>query len=126
MPTVDAIAWLGAADSASAAVLADLLESVLPRTLLDDPVLFQQTLPVIRAEAGMVTNYQYMHAPPLDCPITCLGGVQDQTVPREALQAWQAQTRASFRVVMLPGDHFFLRTHSDAVAELINEAQLRR
>jgi medium-chain acyl-[acyl-carrier-protein] hydrolase len=67
-------------------------------------------LPVLRADFTVTQTYSYTNEPPLDCPITALGGLQDREVARESLGAWQEQTAATFLLRMLPGDHFFLNT----------------
>jgi medium-chain acyl-[acyl-carrier-protein] hydrolase len=113
---------MDALNLASPAVLADLLRSAVPPTFLDNPAIFGRALPTIRTEVAMMVNYRYNAAPPLDCPITCLGGMQDQWLPAEALRPWQVQTSAAFRLAMLTGDHLFLRTQSNEIGRLIDEA----
>jgi medium-chain acyl-[acyl-carrier-protein] hydrolase len=94
---------------------AEFLEDVrrfngTPQEVLEHPELMQLLLPLLRADFAICQTYDYRPEPPLDCPISAFGGLQDVDVPRDYLEAWREQTAASFSVRMLPGDHFFLRT----------------
>ena len=58
---------------------------------------------------------------PVDCSITCYGGLRDFSVPVEALGAWGKHTSVDFRLCMFPGGHFFVRENWIAVTEDINK-----
>jgi medium-chain acyl-[acyl-carrier-protein] hydrolase len=79
-----------------------------PKAVLENPELMKMLLPLLRADFAICQDYAYTEAPPLTCPITALGGLEDQGVAREYLDAWRAHTNASFSLKMFPGDHFFL------------------
>lgn len=81
-----------------------------PRAVLEDAELMQLLLPVLRADFAVYETYQYLPEPPLRCPITVLGGLQDSGVRRGDLEAWRVQTRAACTLRMLPGDHFYLHS----------------
>ncbi|HEX7318155.1 MAG TPA: alpha/beta fold hydrolase [Pyrinomonadaceae bacterium] len=81
-----------------------------PREALEHPELMELMLPILRADFSVTQTYAYAPGPPLDCPITAFGGLQDGEVPRESIAAWREQTAAAFVLRMLPGDHFFLNT----------------
>jgi medium-chain acyl-[acyl-carrier-protein] hydrolase len=66
-------------------------------------------LPMLRADFTLCDTFSYEEEPPLDCPITALGGMGDLQVLRADLEAWSSQTTGPFALRMLPGDHFFLR-----------------
>ncbi len=70
--------------------------------------LLQLMVPTIRADVTVSDRYVYPDEPPLDCPITAFGGLEDPTVTRDELAAWGAQTRGRFELRMLPGGHFYL------------------
>jgi medium-chain acyl-[acyl-carrier-protein] hydrolase len=99
-----------------------------PEGVLQSAELRQLFLPLLRADFAVHETYVYAAGVPLDCPITAFGGRQDSSVSREALGAWRAQTRRSFTLHMLPGDHFFphssrallLRTLSQELTRLLN------
>jgi medium-chain acyl-[acyl-carrier-protein] hydrolase len=82
----------------------------VPRQILEDPELRALLIPVLRADIRIMEKYQYRAEPPLDCAITAFGGAADRTVSRSALEAWEGQTQAGFRLHMVEGSHFFLQT----------------
>ena len=101
-------------------VLHDLPESELvkelhrlngtPKEVLENRELLSIVLPTLRADCMVTETYVYRSEPPLNCPITAFGGLQDPLVKREELEAWREQTSASFSLRMLEGDHFFLHS----------------
>jgi medium-chain acyl-[acyl-carrier-protein] hydrolase len=78
--------------------------------VLEHPELMSLVIPLLRADFSVVGAYRYYEEPPLGCPITAFGGLQDREVSREQMEGWGAQTSARFSLRMLPGDHFFLNT----------------
>jgi medium-chain acyl-[acyl-carrier-protein] hydrolase len=80
-----------------------------PRELLDHEELMEVMLPILRADFALYETYLYSNEPPLNCPISAFGGVQDRRVSASDLEAWRSQTSASFSLRMFPGDHFFLK-----------------
>lgn len=82
----------------------------IPREVLEEAELMQIMLPVLRADFAVYETYVYSSEPPLNCPISTFGGLQDHRVSRGDLEAWRDQTNGSFSLRMFPGDHFFLRT----------------
>jgi 4'-phosphopantetheinyl transferase len=79
-----------------------------PAAALDNDELMDLVLPSLRADFSLCETYEYAAGPPLSCPIIAVGGLGDDTVGRQELDAWREQTTGPFRVRMLPGDHFFL------------------
>jgi medium-chain acyl-[acyl-carrier-protein] hydrolase len=80
-----------------------------PRELLDHEELMEVMLPILRADFALYETYLYSNEPPMNCPISAFGGVQDRRVSASDLEAWRSQTSASFSLRMFPGDHFFLK-----------------
>ncbi|MGO9606241.1 MAG: thioesterase II family protein [Candidatus Binataceae bacterium] len=80
-----------------------------PSELLDHKELMEIMLPLLRADFAMYENYAYSTEPPLNCPISVFGGLGDRRVNESDLEAWRGQTNRSFSLLMLPGDHFFLK-----------------
>ncbi len=72
-------------------------------------------LPLIRADLEVLETWDYLPGPALPMPIVAFGGQDDPTVSASGLQAWAQATTASFRLRLLPGDHFFLTGHRTAV-----------
>ncbi len=79
-----------------------------PKEVLQDSELMQLYLPALRADFAMLATYFYVKEAPLDCPISAFGGLEDDKVNRQALEAWQDQTSSEFSLKILAGDHFFL------------------
>jgi medium-chain acyl-[acyl-carrier-protein] hydrolase len=93
-----------------------------PKGALDNPELMQLLLPVIRADFAVCQTYVAAEEPPLECPLTVFGGLQDTDVTRESLTAWRQQTTGSFSLWMLQGDHFFLHASQAKLHEILYEA----
>ena len=90
-----------------------------PEEVLDNAELMQLMMPIIRADFKASQTYKYVTGPPLECPIRAFGGLKDEMVPREDVEAWSEHTGSSFRAQMLPGDHFFLNTSQSLLTRII-------
>ncbi|HJR08604.1 MAG TPA: alpha/beta fold hydrolase [Pyrinomonadaceae bacterium] len=90
-----------------------------PPEVFSHPELMQLMLPLLRADFSVVHTYAYAPAPPLDCPITAIGGLLDEEANREHLEAWREHTNAAFKVRMLQGNHFFLNTQRALLLSVI-------
>lgn len=96
-----------------------------PVEVLEHAELMDLMLPLLRADFELVQTYQYSDDTPLTCPIAVYGGLQDLDVTRENLLPWKQQTDAQFSLHMLPGDHFFLRSASRILLELLGQELLK-
>ncbi|WP_433655075.1 thioesterase II family protein [Nocardia sp. CA-128927] len=67
----------------------------------------------------LADGYRHRPRPALDCPISVFGGLNDVTVQRAELAAWQEHTVGSFRLRMLPGSHDLLREGGTYVARAL-------
>jgi medium-chain acyl-[acyl-carrier-protein] hydrolase len=92
-----------------------------PRELIEDEEVMQILLPLLRADFAVYENYRYSTEPPLNCPISAFGGLQDERIIRGDLEAWRDQTSASFSLRMFPGDHFFLNTTQPALLQVLGQ-----
>ncbi len=98
-----------------------------PKAVLESMELMQMFLPILRADFAVLETYIYTQKQPLECPITVFGGLQDQEVSHEDLQAWQEQTKAAFSLHEFNGDHFFIHSHQQSLIKLISqELQMRQ
>lgn len=79
-----------------------------PKEVFEHTELLQLMIPLLRADFAFCQTYEYSPQPPFEFPITVLGGVEDDKVSPEHLEAWREQTTGSFSLEMLPGDHFFI------------------
>lgn len=82
-----------------------------PPEVLEHPELMELMLPLLRADFELVDTYVCREEPPLDCPISAFGGLGDPETRPEELAAWREQTSGTFRMRLLPGNHFFLNDH---------------
>nr|WP_290224520.1 alpha/beta fold hydrolase [Trichocoleus desertorum] len=92
-----------------------------PEAVLEHAELMELMLPILRADFAVLETYTYSPQTPLPCSITALGGLQDVDVSEVALQAWQAQTSASFSHRMLSGNHFFIHSDQTLLLHLLTQ-----
>lgn len=90
-----------------------------PIDVLENAELMSLMLPLLRADFELIQTYEYCDELPLQCPISVYGGLQDYEITREGLLRWKQQTDGQFKLDMLPGDHFFLRSASSILLELL-------
>jgi hypothetical protein len=67
----------------------------------DDPAVDAQRLP-------SAETYHFRAGAPLRCPVSAFGGLLDDEVVHEEIEAWRRHTTGPFRARMFLGDHFFL------------------
>ena len=96
------------------------------REVLDHPELMQMMAPLLRADFESIQTYTYQHEPPLDCPITAFGGLQDPDISRETLEPWREQTTSTFNLRMFHGDHFFLNTEQAHLLRVVAQEAYKR
>jgi medium-chain acyl-[acyl-carrier-protein] hydrolase len=90
-------------------LIADLRElGGIPEGVLEHPEMRALLLPLFRADMALTETYGFTEEAPLDVPITAYGGLTDNKVTREDIEAWGRHTAAGFRVRFFPGDHFFI------------------
>ncbi len=92
-----------------------------PNTVLENQELMQLFLPILRADFAVLETYVYASTQPLKCPISVFGGLQDNKVNIEELEAWREQTSNYFSLNMLPGNHFFIHENLSLLIECICE-----
>jgi medium-chain acyl-[acyl-carrier-protein] hydrolase len=91
-----------------------------PEEVLQHAELMKLILPILRADFGINETYEYTEEAPLDAGISAFGGLGDEDVTREDVEAWKENTRSKFRMRMLPGDHFFINSGKDLVLESVS------
>ncbi len=97
-----------------------------PAEALEHPELMELMLPLLRADFELNDTYQPIVHPPLECPVTAFGGVEDGEVARDELEAWRGVTAGPFRLRMFDGDHFYLHRHQSALRQAVSETLLNR
>ena len=91
-----------------------------PKEVLENSEVMALMLPLLRADFRLVQTYSYSAAPPLECPISAFGGLQDSEVDRVDLEAWREQTTSSFSLQMFPGDHFFVKASQPQLLQVLS------
>ena len=79
----------------------------------------------IRADFEICETYDYVPEPPLDLPILAFGGLFDQEVSRQDVDAWRQHTTDRFSLSMLPGDHFFIDSARQTTLQRLLQELLR-
>ncbi|QMU70586.1 thioesterase II family protein [Streptacidiphilus sp. P02-A3a] len=88
-----------------------------PKEVLAHAELLNLLLPLLRADFTLCDSFEASPAftvgaePPLDCPVSILGGDEDERTAAE-LAHWSAVTSGGSTQRAFPGGHFFLRDPS--------------
>jgi len=90
-----------------------------PKEVLDHPELMQMMLPLLRADFSVAETYVCESEAPLDTPFTVFGGLADEDVTQDDLNAWRMHSTGSFKLRMLAGDHFFLNSSQPTLLRLL-------
>jgi medium-chain acyl-[acyl-carrier-protein] hydrolase len=104
-----------------AALIAELRKlGGTPDGVFDSDELLELILPALRADFALMDTYQYQAEPPLSCPISAFAGEQDDEAESASVLEWRTQSTGSFRFRQIAGDHFFLRSHREAIRTAIS------
>ncbi|MGZ3237415.1 MAG: thioesterase II family protein [Burkholderiaceae bacterium] len=93
-----------------------------PAELLEHSELMELMLPIIRTDFQLLETWEHQASPPFNIPVSVFGGLADDGVPLENLDAWAACTTGKMKRHMFPGDHFFLHQQYPAMLNIINRA----
>ena len=97
----------------------------IPEEVLKDPAATRAILPALKADSALYRNYTYSEGTPLACPIRAYGGERDPNIHREHLEAWAAQTTASFDLRLFSGGHFYLQENEQEFRDaLVRDLEL--
>jgi medium-chain acyl-[acyl-carrier-protein] hydrolase len=92
-----------------------------PDEVLQNEELMELFLPILRADFTLLETYQYVPGPPLACPISAYCGTEDKEVSKEEMAGWQEQTTSTFKLTMIPGNHFFIHSQQDLLLKYISQ-----
>jgi medium-chain acyl-[acyl-carrier-protein] hydrolase len=96
-----------------------------PPEVLDNPELMSMISPTLRADFAIAETYLAPQRPPLNCPVTVFGGLDDTLAAREDLEAWKMHTTGPFDLWQLPGDHFFIHTSDSLILRILSRELTR-
>lgn len=97
-----------------------------PHEVLENPDLMKMISSTLRADFAIAETYRAsLDRPPLSCPITVFGGLEDTLVSKEDLEAWKLHTTSSFELWQLPGDHFFIHSSDSLVLRILSRELTR-
>ncbi len=92
-----------------------------PDEVLANAELMELFLPILRADFTLLETYKYVPEPPLACPITAYCGTEDKEVSKEEMAGWQEQTLSTFKLVTIPGGHFFIHSQQNLLLQHISQ-----
>ena len=92
-----------------------------PGEVLEHEELMRLMLPILRADFTVCETYLYEPESPLNCPVTAFGGLEDEGVDADRLNAWREQTASTFSVHLFPGGHFFLHTAQPLLLQILSQ-----
>ncbi|MFI6350932.1 thioesterase II family protein [Streptomyces sp. NPDC050560] len=79
----------------------------LPGWVADDPDLQRLLLAPLRGDIALCDGYRHRPGPPLPCPITVCGGLDDTGLDARDLDGWRAYGSAGCERRMFRGGHLF-------------------
>lgn len=95
------------------------------RSSCQTPIAAHLMLPTIRADFELCETYEYHPEPPLECPMTIYGGLEDHEVEAERLAAWSEMTVGACEFRMFPGGHFYLNSSPEIFLQAFADNLLR-
>ncbi|MCL6581919.1 MAG: alpha/beta fold hydrolase [Firmicutes bacterium] len=86
---------------------------------LDDPELFELLAPVLRADFELCDTYEFVPEPPLGCPVSAFGALNDPVVSLDEVEAWGSLAAVGFKLRLFPGGHLFVNEQREAVLQAV-------
>jgi medium-chain acyl-[acyl-carrier-protein] hydrolase len=97
-----------------------------PPEVLENPELMRMISTTLRADFAIAETYKASpQRPPLNCPLSVFGGLDDRLAAREDLETWKIHTTNSFDLWQLPGDHFFIHTSDSLILRILSRELTR-
>jgi len=96
-----------------------------PDEVLASKELVEFLLPTLRADFTLCDRYAFeVDDAPLECPLYLFAGEFDDEVQPEDMTDWQIHSAQQSQLHILPGGHFFLRSHLDQLVERMRHSLL--
>lgn len=90
-----------------------------PKEILAHKELMELFTPLLRADFKIADNYQAKRVQ-MPFPISVLHGKKDTDIGKKELAAWGELTSNHFKIIQLPGDHFFINEYSSEVVKQVS------
>ncbi len=97
-----------------------LLEGT-PTQILGNPEMMELMYPTLQSDLQLCETYQYSPEPPLQCPISVYGGLEDPRVSSQDLEEWGVHTYSAFQFNMLAGGHFFIQDSKETFLQMLSQ-----
>ncbi|MBW9154390.1 thioesterase II family protein [Clostridium estertheticum] len=92
-----------------------------PVELLNNQVLLQIFLPIIRSDFEMLESYKYVKREnKIKCDVSILNGKQDSISLKEIL-AWKNHVCSGLYIYNFDGNHFYLNSNVENITDIIND-----
>ncbi|MCU7493865.1 MAG: thioesterase [Ignavibacteria bacterium] len=92
----------------------------MPDEVINNRDLMELMMPILRADFSVCETYSYRPGLKADCPITAFGGLADDGIALEELEAWAEVTNSSFELNLLPGDHFYITKSEEMLLKILS------
>jgi acyl transferase domain-containing protein/NADPH:quinone reductase-like Zn-dependent oxidoreductase/surfactin synthase thioesterase subunit/NADP-dependent 3-hydroxy acid dehydrogenase YdfG len=91
----------------------------IPESVIENKEVFDEMLPVLRADIVLGKRYKFYEDAPMDCPLTAFAGMDDTVFSDEDIKAWKKHTSSEFNFKKISGGHLFCRDNKDELLEII-------
>ena len=92
----------------------------MPDEILASEDLLNYVEPILRNDFKVSETYVYQECPPLDIPVTVITGTEED-MEMEDILLWQKESKQAVDFRQMPGGHFFILQHVDAIMDIISE-----
>lgn len=91
-----------------------------PEELMNNQVLLQTFLPIIRSDFKILESYKYeKREKKIDCDVSILNGKQDSIKLNEIL-AWKNHVSRGFNIYNFEGNHFYININVENITNIIS------
>ena len=93
--------------------------------LLNNNHLLSLFLPLLRADFSIADSYFRGIGQALSCPVSVFGGLKDDDARVDELPTWQSHFEKPIVIEIFEGDHFYIESQWQAVAEQVSKTLLK-
>ena len=93
----------------------------IAESIIENKEVFDEMLPVLRADIVLGKKYKYYDDEPMHCPLTAIAGDRDTVFADDEIKAWEKHTSSEFNFRKVNGGHLFCRDNKDELLELLTQ-----